>query len=98
MYVSIYTPNAMSLLRQRKMASYGSGSPIPRKIVDLMHGYCASQALFSACELGIFDALYVSCSRLHDYWEKRKMASYGSGSPIPQKRVDLMHGYCEWRK
>ena len=50
----------MRLLRQRKMASYGSGSPIPRKIVDLMHGYCASQALFSACELGIFDALYVA--------------------------------------
>ena len=32
-------------------------SPIPHKVVDILHGLLVSQSLFSACELGIFDVL-----------------------------------------
>ena len=31
---------------------------LPRRLTDLMFGFCASQAMFAACEVGIFDALH----------------------------------------
>ncbi|XP_031573604.1 acetylserotonin O-methyltransferase-like [Actinia tenebrosa] len=39
------------------MASSGICSPVPQKVFDYIHGFCASQAIFTACELGIFDVV-----------------------------------------
>lgn len=51
-------------LKKNDHTSYTNGfhhddiSPsLPRRLTDLMFGFCASQALFTACEVGIFDAL-----------------------------------------
>jgi acetylserotonin N-methyltransferase len=37
-----------------------SVAPIPQKVFDILHGFCASQTLFTACELGIFDVLHTA--------------------------------------
>lgn len=37
-----------------------NSEPLPSRLTELMFGFCASQTLFSACELGIFDALHAT--------------------------------------
>ena len=45
-------------MAQRK--DFQTASPVPDKIAHLIHGYRASQALLTACDLGIFDTLHKS--------------------------------------
>jgi len=41
-----------------------AAAALPKRLTDVMFGFCASQTLFAACELGIFDALDAAGSSL----------------------------------
>jgi len=50
--------------------------PIPTKLMNLMHGFCASQALFAACELGIFQTIHASGKPLSAKQLSEKMSTH----------------------
>lgn len=68
---------ALSVLRNAMEERKGMLEPyvVPDKIIYLIHAYRASQALFTACDLGIFDILHTSSSPLSAQAMSQNMSS-----------------------
>ena len=68
---------ALSVLRNAMEEREGKPEPnvVPDKIIYLIHAYRTSQALFTACDLGIFDMLHASSTPLSAQVISQNMSS-----------------------